>query len=58
MEGMSYMKWYKSFTTSELIDCVTRLTREMQNKPYSPYVEDELRDVQIEVEDRLSKLKP
>ena len=57
MHGMDKFTWYKDLTTSELINCVTRLTREMTTQPFSPYIADELRDIQAEVNYRLSKLE-
>jgi len=57
MHGMDKFSWYKDLTTSELINCVTRLTRELVVQPYSPYIADELRDIQAEVNYRLSKLE-
>ena len=57
MHGMDHMTWYKDLTTSELINCVTRLTMELVTQPYSPYIADELRDIQAEVNYRLSKLE-
>jgi hypothetical protein len=57
MHGMDHLAWYKDLTTSELINCVTRLTREMVVNPYSPYVRDELESIQAEVDYRLAKLE-
>ena len=57
MHGMDNMVWYRSLTTSELINCVTRLTREMTTQPFSPYIADELKDIQAEVDYRLSKME-
>jgi len=56
MHGMN-SAWYSGLTTSQLINCVTRLTLELQVNPFSPYIEEELRDIQAEVDYRLSKLE-
>lgn len=57
MHGMDHLAWYRDLTTSELINCVTRLTREMDTNPFSPYVRDELEAIQAEVSYRLNKLE-
>lgn len=57
MHGMDNFTWYKDLTTSELINCVTRLTRELNTQPYSPYIHEELKDIQAEVDYRLRKLE-
>jgi len=57
MHGMDHMTWYKDLTTSELVNCLTRLVTEAHLNPKSPFIDQELKDIQAEVDYRLRKLE-